>query len=162
MPSLMSLPTEVRMIIWEAILPEEVIFQALREEEPSKLPPNPVLSLLLVCRQAKSEAETIPTPLLVAVMNKRDFHTWVDNTSIGHRTLVNIVQICGTTYFVDGKQIGCDGLWLENRKGYVEDYWRKVELVSFSGWEMTKCQGTWFYPDIATGSVKFKVSEPEE
>ena len=80
MPSLMSLPTEVRMIIWEAILPEEVIFQALREEEPSKLPPNPVLSLLLV----------------------------------------------------------------------------------FSGWEMTKSQGTWFYPDIATGSVKFKVSEPEE
>ena len=157
----MSLPTEVRMIIWEAILSEEVVFQALRDEEPSKLPPNPVLFLLLVCRQAKSEVETIPTPLLVAVVEWPDFHSWIDNASIGLKTAVSMVQTCGTTFFVDGKQIISDELWLDNRRRYVEDYWRKVELVSFSGWTITKSQGTWLDPDIATGSVRFKVSEPE-
>jgi hypothetical protein len=118
MPSLMTIPAEIRMKILKLAIPTEVTIDVASHiptasmytdesgltttiiEPPKPYPSNPQASIMLVCRQLQQDAAAIVRPVLVAKCDKSDFRVWSHCTSYFVKTFVDRVALSGVEKFV--------------------------------------------------------------
>ena len=99
MPSLMDLPPETRIDIFERVIPQEVIVELTRKPWDSPvldttLPPNPQLALLLTNSVIQAEALLIPEPALVArFTNWHNCVVWMKQTPPSYRAKFSSLKL---------------------------------------------------------------------
>ena len=67
MATLLTIPTEIRLRIWDYLIPEEVeVWMSLGDDgkDTAAIPSNPTTTLLLVCKKTYDEVSTLPAPRL--------------------------------------------------------------------------------------------------
>ena len=95
----MTLPAEIRLQIWKAIVPDEIELEitgwVATLYEAQSFPENPKVSLLSINRQARSEISTLSHPTLSARLSLYDFNAWFERSVKPRRSLFSRIAVFG-------------------------------------------------------------------
>ena len=167
----MSLPAELRIKIWGHCLPTEiefdvdVSFAGLRPSpttiQVSHLPSNPAVPLLLICQQVAAEVATIPRPSLIAALDGRRYVEWLRNTPMSYRRHLSTIRLRETRPSLECSfpTAKIEAMSVVIKKLQVGYYWKNVEIISESGWQLRVEQDKVEF-QTEERTIELEVSEP--
>lgn len=102
-------------------------------------PSNAALPLLLACQQINTETSELPTPQIVAKLESRTCHWWLQQRPPPYITLFNVIKVRDVLRVNSpGMAREYGGLWLRAKPSLLEKHWWQVKCLNGLDWTLTR------------------------